>query len=201
MYIASVISQHQVKTRTAMQRIFQSAKRLISMCIVTVLLVTSALTSLPAPARAEGNITINNIDCRNTINPQCGNVTSPVPSTTDTGFVVGAALGALISSGIIDTVVTAATPLAAPAASALTTVGAAVGNGIVDSVVSTGVASAASAIGHAAMMAAAPLAAAAAPAVVAAAPVAVPVAATAAAGYVGYRAWEAHHKSQAQSSK
>lgn len=92
-----------------MQSILQSAKRLILMCIVMVLLVTSALTILPAPARAEGNITINNkegnitinnnnIDCRNTNNPQCGNVTSPVPSNTGTGFVVVAAVSALISS-------------------------------------------------------------------------------------------------------
>ena len=107
----------------------------------------------------------------------------------------------MISSGIIDTAITVATPLAVLAGSALTTVGADVVNGVVDTVVSTGVSSAASAIGHVAMMAAAPLAAAAAPAVVAAAPVAVPVAATAAAGYVGYRAWEAQNKSQAKSSK
>ena len=41
-----------------MQRIFQNAKKLISMCLVTVLIVTSAITMLPAPARADNDLVI-----------------------------------------------------------------------------------------------------------------------------------------------
>ena len=37
-----------------MRHIFQSAKRLISICLVTLLLVTSTLTIFPATARADG---------------------------------------------------------------------------------------------------------------------------------------------------
>jgi hypothetical protein len=54
-----------------MQTIFQNAKRLISLCLVTVFLVNTALTMLPAPARAEGNPIINNnytYNCRLTNN-------------------------------------------------------------------------------------------------------------------------------------
>jgi len=43
-----------------MQSIFQNARRLIAMYLVTLLLVTSTLTILPAPARADGNATISN---------------------------------------------------------------------------------------------------------------------------------------------
>jgi hypothetical protein len=38
----------------------QNAKRLIAICLVTLLLVTGALTILPAPARADENTTIPN---------------------------------------------------------------------------------------------------------------------------------------------
>lgn len=41
-----------------MQRIFQNAKRLISICLVTLLIVTSALTISPAPAQALGDVNI-----------------------------------------------------------------------------------------------------------------------------------------------
>lgn len=57
-----------------MQRLFQSAKRLISMCLVTLLIVTSALTISPAPAQAVGDINVN-VDifgCKS----QCGNMTA-----------------------------------------------------------------------------------------------------------------------------
>lgn len=50
-----------------MQHIFQTAKRLISMCVVTLLLVTSTLTILPASARAEGNIVVCNAGIQRTI--------------------------------------------------------------------------------------------------------------------------------------
>src|ERR687885_2425424 len=42
-----------------MQSIFQNARRLIVMYLVTLLLVTSTLTILPAPARADENASIS----------------------------------------------------------------------------------------------------------------------------------------------
>jgi hypothetical protein len=44
-----------------MQHIFQNAKRLISICLVTLLLVNSILVSFPAPARAAENPVPSNI--------------------------------------------------------------------------------------------------------------------------------------------
>ncbi len=44
-----------------MQHIFQNAKRLIAMCLVTLLLVNSILVSFPAPARAAENPVPSNI--------------------------------------------------------------------------------------------------------------------------------------------
>ncbi len=54
-----------------MPTIFQNAKRLISLCLVTVFLVNTVLTMLPAPAKAEGIPIINNnytYNCRLTNN-------------------------------------------------------------------------------------------------------------------------------------
>jgi hypothetical protein len=166
-----------------MQRIFQRAKRLISMCLVTLLIVTSALTISPTSARAEGDIittTTTIIDCRYTVNPKCGNTNQnypepPIlipkhhPAGIDIGFEVAVFLGTLIVSISADALGT---------------------------VISTGA--------HAVAVTAVPMAAAAAHAVAVAAapamavadPVLLPVAATVGVGYVGYRVWEAYNHSE-----
>ncbi len=109
---------------TTMQQIFQSAKKLISMCLVTLLLVVSTLTIAPAPARAD--VAIINIKCDQIIKcdqPNCGNTVA---------FAAGAAIGAAIGSGsvpslsaagitsgaaaVVDVVAVTAAPLAAAAA-------------------------------------------------------------------------------------
>ncbi|MEH2322213.1 MAG: hypothetical protein V7K32_01145 [Nostoc sp.] len=67
-----------------MQRLFQKAKRLISMCIVTLLIVTSALTISPAPARALGDVKIEIFKCES----ECGNMTA---------FAAGVASGSAVT--------------------------------------------------------------------------------------------------------
>lgn len=67
-----------------MQHLFQSSKRLISMCLVTLLLVTSTLVSFPAPARAAGNVSF--INCES--GSDCGNLAA---------FSVGVATGSAVT--------------------------------------------------------------------------------------------------------
>ncbi|MBD2775919.1 hypothetical protein [Iningainema tapete] len=79
-----------------MQSIFQNAKRLISMCLVTLLLVTSAITILPAPARADNDFVI--VKCES----DCGNMAA---------FAAGVASGSavtLVATGGGGTVATVA---------------------------------------------------------------------------------------------
>ncbi len=153
-----------------MQRLFQRAKRLISMCLVTLLIVTSALMIFPASARAEGDI-INTTDCRYTVNSKCGEINQNHPAGI--GLAVAVFLGTLIGNSSVDALGT---------------------------VIATGAATAAHAVAvTAAPMAAAAIhavAVAAAPAMAVAAPVLLPVAATVGVGYVGYRVWEAYNHSE-----
>jgi hypothetical protein len=114
-----------------MQSLFQSVKRLISICLVTVLLITSALTIFPAPARAEGD-TINNVDCSKSFQPRCGN-TSVNPGET-VALATGAAVGAVTSSAAALAMVSTAGSVtglsAAGITSGLATIGATVGGGM-----------------------------------------------------------------------
>ncbi len=68
-----------------MQHIFQNAKRLISMCLVTVLIVTSAITMLPAPARADNDLVI--VKCESGVS-DCGNMAA---------FAAGAVAGSVVT--------------------------------------------------------------------------------------------------------
>jgi hypothetical protein len=79
-----------------MQRIFQRAKRLISMCLVTLLIVTSTLTIFPASARAEGDI-INTTDCRYTVNSKCGEITVNHPESKHHPEGIGLAVAVINS--------------------------------------------------------------------------------------------------------
>lgn len=65
-----------------MQCIFQNAKRLISICLLTLLIVTSALTISPAPASADIVI----VKCEQGSN--CGNLA---------GFAAGVASGSVVT--------------------------------------------------------------------------------------------------------
>ncbi len=105
-----------------MQRLFQSAKRLISMCLVTLLIVTSALTISPAPARADFVI----VKCEQGSN--CGNLAA---------FAGGVASGSavtLIATGHAATLTAAGAAVGSAAAAAasgtIATAGAAVGSAL-----------------------------------------------------------------------
>ena len=82
-----------------MQRTLQSAKRLISVCLVTLLLVVSTVTISPAPAMAD-NGSSQSI-------PQLGGETW--------AFVAGVVTGVLVSGGSAATLTTAATTATAVA--------------------------------------------------------------------------------------
>ena len=60
-----------------MQTIFQSAKRLISICLVTIFIVTSALTISSAPALAGINNGTSNLNC----DLDCGSTTSNITAS------------------------------------------------------------------------------------------------------------------------
>jgi hypothetical protein len=106
-----------------MQRLFQRAKRLISMCLVTLLIVTSALTISPAPAQAAtGSVIIFNCESN------CGNMTA---------FAAGVASGSavtLIATGHAAVLTAAGAAVGSAAAAAasgtIAAVGAAVGSAV-----------------------------------------------------------------------
>jgi hypothetical protein len=84
-----------------MRHILQSAKRLIVMCLVTILLANSIWLSSPAPATA-GNLTIN--DCSHSYQPQCGNTESPLGDIVQgIGYLAGLAgdIAAISSMGAV----------------------------------------------------------------------------------------------------
>ncbi|WP_017652357.1 hypothetical protein [Fortiea contorta] len=154
-----------------MENLLKSLKKLISVCLVTVFVVTSALTILPTPARAEGD-TIITIDCRYTDNPTCGNVNQhhyepPI-------------IGEPVNRNPIESILFEAALVLGPVivSSSVHALG---------ELVVSGAAAAAHAVAVTAV-----------PAIAVVAPVAVPVVATAAVGYGAYRLWEAHQKGQQQ---
>lgn len=105
-----------------MQRIFQNARRLISMCLVTLLVVTGAVTILPAPARAEGDVVILKCesDC-NAVTFTAGVVAGSAVTlaATSSGSTVATVAGISEIAAIGSAVMTAAAPLAAAAAPAV----------------------------------------------------------------------------------
>lgn len=97
-----------------MQYILQNTKRLISICLVTLLLVTSTLLSFPTPARADTDIVI--LKCET----ECGNMPAFTAGTIAGSAVTLAATGngSLAAAGttaIVDMASAAAAPLAAMA--------------------------------------------------------------------------------------
>lgn len=104
-----------------MQRLFQRAKRLISMCLVTLLIVTSALTISPAPARADIVI----VKCEQ--GSKCGNL-APFAAGVFSGSLVtliatghaavlagaGAAVGSAAAAAATGTLTAVGSAVAAP---------------------------------------------------------------------------------------
>ncbi len=109
-----------------MQRIFQNAKRLISMCLVTLLIVTSAITMLPAPARADNDLVIvkcesGKSDCGNMAAFAAGAVAGSMVTVVATGSSGGVTTAGMIAeiAAIGHAAITVAAPLvAAPAVAA-----------------------------------------------------------------------------------
>ncbi|MEH2096859.1 hypothetical protein [Nostoc sp.] len=100
-----------------MQSIFQKAKRLISICLVTLLIVTSALTISPAPAQALGDINVEIFKCQS----ECGNMTAFAAGVASGSAVtlVATGSGGSLAAGAVAVIghaaITAAAPLAAAA--------------------------------------------------------------------------------------
>ena len=91
-----------------MQRLFQRAKRLITMCLVTLLIVTSALTISPAPAQAAttGNLIVFNCEsgsnCGNLAAFAAGVVSGSAVTLIATGHAATLAVaGAAVSSATV----------------------------------------------------------------------------------------------------
>ena len=102
-----------------MQRIFQNTKKLIATCLVTVLLATSTLLSLSAPARADIVIFKCETDCGNMAAFSAGVISGSAVTLAATGGSSGAAATGL-SVGIITTAGHIATTVAAPLVTAAT---------------------------------------------------------------------------------
>ncbi|HEY9692097.1 MAG TPA: hypothetical protein V6D15_07830 [Oculatellaceae cyanobacterium] len=97
-----------------MKHIFQNSQRLISVCLVTLVLVTSTLLSFPAPARA-GDLVILKCesDCGNNMAFAAGMVAGSAVTMAATGS--GGGVAAAGTTAIVDAAMMAA-PLAAAAA-------------------------------------------------------------------------------------
>ncbi len=110
-----------------MQCIFQNAKRLISICLLTLLIVTSAVTISPAPAQALGDLNVEIFKCES----ECGNMTAfaagvasgsavTLPATGSGGSLATAAIAAIGHGAII--AAASLTAVAAPAIAAVAVV-------------------------------------------------------------------------------
>jgi hypothetical protein len=101
----------------------QAIKRLIVLCLVTLLLVTSALTISPTPARADNDLVIVKCEsnCDNMAAFAAGAVSGSVVTLVATGHGGLAAAGITAGTAAIGQAATAAVaPLAAAAAPAMT---------------------------------------------------------------------------------
>jgi hypothetical protein len=98
---------------------FQAAKRLISMCLVTLLLVSSTVLSFPAPAKAAGDVVIFKCEteCGNMAAFTAGVVSGSAVTLAATGSGGGLAAAGMTAFGHAAT--TVAAPLVATAAPAV----------------------------------------------------------------------------------
>ena len=129
-----------------MQYILQNTKRLISICLVTLLLVTSSLLSFPTPARAEGNT----VFCNGLVSvcpPVDININLPAEGGA---FTVGAALGAVTGSaaavGLVSATGSVVGLSAAGITSGLAAIGSLAGGGMLAGVAVTAAAPATAAV-------------------------------------------------------
>jgi hypothetical protein len=108
-----------------MQCIFQNAKRLISICLLTLLIVTSAVTISPAPAQAAtiGNLIIVNCesgsDCGNLVAFAAGVASGSAVTLIATGHTAvlagaGAAVGSAVAAAATGTLTAVGSAVAAP---------------------------------------------------------------------------------------
>ncbi len=101
---------------------FQAIKRLIVLCLVTLLLVTSALTISPTPARADNDLVIVKCEsnCGNMGAFAAGALSGSAVTLVATGHGSLAVAGITAGTAAIEQVATAAVaPLAAAAAPAM----------------------------------------------------------------------------------
>ncbi len=99
---------------------FQAAKRLIAICLVTLLLVTGVLTISPAPARADIILFKCESDCDNIASFTAGAIGGSAVTLLATGNGGLAAAGITAGTAAIGQAATAAVvPLAAAAAPAM----------------------------------------------------------------------------------
>ncbi len=109
----------------------QNAKKLIAICLVTLLLMTGFLTISPAPARA-GNTTV--INCSQSYQPQCGNTESVLSDMVEgIGYLAGVAgdIAAISSMGAVSGI------SGAGITSGLAALGGLIGGGMVAGIVVT----------------------------------------------------------------
>jgi hypothetical protein len=103
-----------------MLHIYQSAKRLISICLVTLLLVSSILLSFPTPARAAGDLVIFKCEtnCGNMAAFSAGVISGSAVTLAATGSGSGIAAAGMSAgtTAIVHVATTAAAPLATAAA-------------------------------------------------------------------------------------
>jgi hypothetical protein len=142
-----------------MIRLFQNAKRLISVSLVTLLMIASSLTLFPTPAKAQEDImTIQkleitpaplDVNCSGSYKPNCGNTTN-VNVALATGTALGAVAGSAATLSVVSTAGSVAGLSAAGITSGLSAIGATVGGGMGAGVVLTSAAPvvAAGAIGY-----------------------------------------------------
>ncbi len=98
-----------------MQRIFLGTKKLISICLVTLLLFVSTLTISPAPALAAGDVVILKCESDCTAAFTAGVVAGSAVTLAATGSGAGLAAGAGAGMTAIVHTAMAAVPLAAAA--------------------------------------------------------------------------------------
>ncbi len=110
-----------------MQPMFQNTKKLIAICLVTVLLVASTLLSFPAPAKAAGDVVIFKCEtnCGNMAAFSAGVISGSAVTIAATGGSSGAAAAGIgvgittaghIATTVAAPLVTAATPAVVAAA-------------------------------------------------------------------------------------
>jgi hypothetical protein len=102
--------------KSQMQQIFQNTKRFLSLCLITLLVVTSALTIAPAAARADNVLFKCESDCGNTAGFAVGAISGSIVTLIAQGHVVLAVPEITATTAAIELATVAAAPAMAVAA-------------------------------------------------------------------------------------